>query len=358
MYSKANSEAEYMDLKTLWERTNDAINTIIRRDESSESGELLQPCIEAALNLGCIPRRASRSQRHNNPRCYLSSTAQEATQMSVAPKNSETVQYDGSSRLLPPRFGIPVPNSSSQFGSYYPSLVTPTNVNSTHLGSDSCSPILQDKTTPHEQMNHPPMSSCEFPLLPENFAISWQDKSFPMDSSPRLGGVYPLSYSTNHQMVESGFAFQYPQGSNSDAIMVSMPHVQPIPEAETGFLQNLLSGNNALDASNRPASGSLNLESTSENPPDMGYDLSLRLGPLPTPCLSVENSPTHEDAGSSSRDRSRLCDPSLSRMKTGHFDCSSSSPTQRDQRFCFFPGESSRTPWSAAQVNGVSRGKI
>jgi hypothetical protein len=35
-----------MDLKTLWERTNDAINTIIRRDESTENGKLLQPCIE------------------------------------------------------------------------------------------------------------------------------------------------------------------------------------------------------------------------------------------------------------------------------------------------------------------------
>ncbi|KAL8162032.1 hypothetical protein V2J09_013521 [Rumex salicifolius] len=71
MYSKANSEAEYMDPKTLLERVNDAIDTIIRRDEDSETGGLLQPCIEAALQLGCIPRRASRSQRNSNPRFYL-----------------------------------------------------------------------------------------------------------------------------------------------------------------------------------------------------------------------------------------------------------------------------------------------
>ncbi|KAG4136818.1 hypothetical protein ERO13_D07G032450v2 [Gossypium hirsutum] len=63
MYSKANSEAEYMDLKTLWDRTNDAINTIIRRNESTETGKVLQPCIEAALNLGCTARRTSRNQR-------------------------------------------------------------------------------------------------------------------------------------------------------------------------------------------------------------------------------------------------------------------------------------------------------
>uniref|UniRef100_A0A1J3IY13 Histone acetyltransferase n=1 Tax=Noccaea caerulescens TaxID=107243 RepID=A0A1J3IY13_NOCCA len=72
MYSKANSEAEYMDMKTLLDRTNDAINTIIRLDEATETGEFLKPCIEAALHLGCTPRRATRSQRNINPRCYLS----------------------------------------------------------------------------------------------------------------------------------------------------------------------------------------------------------------------------------------------------------------------------------------------
>ncbi|KAL7159061.1 hypothetical protein ABFS83_01G004000 [Erythranthe nasuta] len=71
MYSKANSEAEYSNLETLWDRVNDAINTIIRRDESTETGELLQPCIEAALHLGCTPRRSSRSERNNSPRHYL-----------------------------------------------------------------------------------------------------------------------------------------------------------------------------------------------------------------------------------------------------------------------------------------------
>lgn len=72
MYSKANSEAEYMDLKTLWDRTNDAINTIIRLDETTETGVFLQPCIEAALLLGCTPRKTSRSQRNITPSYYLS----------------------------------------------------------------------------------------------------------------------------------------------------------------------------------------------------------------------------------------------------------------------------------------------
>ncbi|KAL8170528.1 hypothetical protein V2J09_022332 [Rumex salicifolius] len=70
MYSKANSEAEYMDPKTIWERVNDAIDTIIRQHESDEIGKFLQPCIEASLNLGCIPRRAMRSQKNASPRSY------------------------------------------------------------------------------------------------------------------------------------------------------------------------------------------------------------------------------------------------------------------------------------------------
>ena len=35
-----------MNLETVWERLNDAVNTIIRRDEHSETGELLPPCVE------------------------------------------------------------------------------------------------------------------------------------------------------------------------------------------------------------------------------------------------------------------------------------------------------------------------
>lgn len=39
-------QAEYVDLKTLRDRVNDAIDTIIRKEDATESGDLLQPCIE------------------------------------------------------------------------------------------------------------------------------------------------------------------------------------------------------------------------------------------------------------------------------------------------------------------------
>ncbi|CAH8373743.1 unnamed protein product [Eruca vesicaria subsp. sativa] len=77
MYSKANSEEEYTDAETMWNRVSDAVDTIIRRDESTETGPLLPPCVEAALNLGCIAVRASRSQRHSNVRTYLCPKIQE-----------------------------------------------------------------------------------------------------------------------------------------------------------------------------------------------------------------------------------------------------------------------------------------
>ncbi|TKY73172.1 hypothetical protein E2542_SST01922 [Spatholobus suberectus] len=85
IYSKANSEAEYLNPDTLLDRLNDAINTIIRRNETTETGELLPPCVEAALNLGCKAVRTSRSDRHNNPRTYLASRNQQHP-CSVSPK--------------------------------------------------------------------------------------------------------------------------------------------------------------------------------------------------------------------------------------------------------------------------------
>ncbi|CAJ1973712.1 unnamed protein product [Sphenostylis stenocarpa] len=81
IYSKANSEVEYMDLGTLLNRANDAIDTIIRCDEHAETGQYMRPCIEAALSLGCSLTKSSRSQR-NNQRCYLNRNTEEVHNLS------------------------------------------------------------------------------------------------------------------------------------------------------------------------------------------------------------------------------------------------------------------------------------
>lgn len=40
-----------MNTDTLWDRANDAINTIIRRDEGTETEGLLPPCVEGIIVL-------------------------------------------------------------------------------------------------------------------------------------------------------------------------------------------------------------------------------------------------------------------------------------------------------------------
>ncbi|XP_050220326.1 uncharacterized protein LOC126670598 [Mercurialis annua] len=153
MYSKANSEAEYMDLKTLWDRTNDAINTIIRRDESTETGDLLQPCIEAALNLGCTPRRTSRSQRNCNPRCYLTPGSQDPNTLTPGMPNQ-----------------ISAPHCVANFSNF----VKPIVMNSTHPGFEIHNLLMATNT------------GC----------LSHYNQSFPIERYPvsNLYSTYPLYY--------------------------------------------------------------------------------------------------------------------------------------------------------------------
>ncbi|KAH7447303.1 hypothetical protein KP509_01G100900 [Ceratopteris richardii] len=68
LYSKANSERDYADVETLKSRLNDAVNTMIRREDSEEEGVYLVPCVEAALSLGCTPKKGPRGQRHGSSR--------------------------------------------------------------------------------------------------------------------------------------------------------------------------------------------------------------------------------------------------------------------------------------------------
>ncbi|KAI5073882.1 hypothetical protein GOP47_0011895 [Adiantum capillus-veneris] len=71
LYSKANSEGEYADVETLRSRLDDAVNTMIRREDGEEEGLYLVPCVEAALSLGCVPKKTPRSQRQGSSRQLL-----------------------------------------------------------------------------------------------------------------------------------------------------------------------------------------------------------------------------------------------------------------------------------------------
>ncbi|MBA0835892.1 hypothetical protein Goarm_008142 [Gossypium armourianum] len=181
MYSKANSEAEYMDIKTLWDRTNDAINTIIRRDESTETGELLQPCIEAALNLGCTARRTLRSQRNCSPRSYLNPGAQKA---------------EGTTQ------GNLITNSHCMAS--YSSFLKHTTVNMTDMGSEAQKHIAQNGNRGTDN-RHKEIKNTDSTFLEWNkfsYLTPPIDKS--LSSLPRSNRDAPLNPYSNERNLEGG----------------------------------------------------------------------------------------------------------------------------------------------------------
>ncbi|XP_004292983.1 PREDICTED: uncharacterized protein LOC101295200 [Fragaria vesca subsp. vesca] len=233
MYSKANSEAEYTDLKTLWDRANDAINTIIRRDESIETGEeFLQPCIEAALNLGCVARRASRSQRYSNPRCYLSPITSDVP--SVAEKGSQKDHTPHRSKF-----------------------VKPITINSSHLGSES---------------TKKPIS------VSENVPPCGYDQCSPRDTQATSNiPSYPLYYGNCPQFEELKHGF----------VSLPKPVSKPLEPARTSGVPNLFRSRDKPNYNTQKGAR----DCPDQTPDLVGCDLSLRLGSLSSQCPSSENNP-------------------------------------------------------------------
>ncbi|XP_054822396.1 uncharacterized protein LOC129320803 isoform X2 [Prosopis cineraria] len=254
MYSKANSEAEYLNPDTLWERLNDAINTIIRRDESTETGELLPPCVEAALNLGCKPVRASRSERHNNPRTYLSPRAQEP-----APGSPKAVVE------LRPQF------STLQSGN-------PLDLAKSQVAV-SALPISDSGKL--AQQNHRLMGSCNYPSSDTFPAARHQQLTMETNPSMNLGSVYPLYYGTQYESKQPGLKMTS-ENTSSDQIFVGTPIITPIPEpASFGQLQKLSYSRSQY-------------AEIQETPPERECDLSLRLGLSLHPCSNRDKSSARE----------------------------------------------------------------
>ncbi|XAR69380.1 hypothetical protein NMG60_11000930 [Bertholletia excelsa] len=219
MYSKANSEAEYMDLKTLYDRANDAINTIIRRDESSETGELLQPCIEAALTLGCTPRKASRSQRNDSPICYLSASNLESiaseSPSSIPKQNDHTTnRFPFLSGDFPNMPCLPVEaHQSSNLCSVYPLYYATNQIQlqlaSSQFGFSICPNSNSKKSQPVETKNLQALLSSGLDVVKEVSRGDLRDNSEnPLgngcDLSLRLGLVsVPRTNTENSLPLES-----------------------------------------------------------------------------------------------------------------------------------------------------------
>ncbi|KAL6534098.1 hypothetical protein OROHE_013931 [Orobanche hederae] len=231
MYSKANSEAEYSDLKTLWDRVNDAINTIIRSDDSTETGEqLLQPCIEAALHLGCTPRRSSRSQRNDSPRYYLRPEAPQNASVSVTNDTPNTKPYENHKTISPIML-------------HCPQLATLNTLN-------PLNPCVQGDN--HSFQNRTSNYVRKFPVLSKNKAqaSTWS--------------VYPLYYNNPLQLDEPKLCPSKPLNSSSH-----------------------------LDASDFISPS--NDESTSARAQEIECDLTLRLGSPVAPHSGTGNNCPSQD---------------------------------------------------------------
>ncbi|KAG7578481.1 hypothetical protein ISN45_Aa03g026620 [Arabidopsis thaliana x Arabidopsis arenosa] len=204
MYSKANSEEEYTDADTMWNRVNDAIDTIIRRDESTETGPLLPPCVEAALNLGCIAVRASRSQRHSSVRTYLGPKLQESVSATTnePPYHHEYHQQAQQSSTKPSQTAqaaIPVDvldNSNKR-------VATPRGY-----------PFLHESM----QMHQKPLAIRQ----------GTSTAPGPAPAPVNLGSVYPLYYGGNNQTQQADMPFRVPEAP----IIIGMPiGIKPPEEA-------------------------------------------------------------------------------------------------------------------------------
>ncbi|KAK8595677.1 hypothetical protein V6N12_064191 [Hibiscus sabdariffa] len=288
MYSKANSEAEYTNPETLWDRVNDAINTIIRRDESTETGELLPPCVEAALNLGCYPVRASRSQRHCNPRTYLTPRAPE--HVPATPRILDKGSEERCPQLLPVQSG-------SQFARIG------TNVNSNVS-------VSQANRNRHG-----------YPFQSEN-CPSGHDQLTETNTPPNLGQVYPLYYGVHYQNAESQTGSPVQENISPDTIIVGRPIGTSILEpAERGSLQNFFSSD--VDVGGKRI-GQQDIRHTHEKSFAKECDLSLRLGLFSDPCMQVRKNSICE-----AKDVGLSCTQGGGELNDAF--------QQTSKEFCFFP---------------------
>lgn len=321
MYSKANSEAEYVDLETLWDRVNDAVNTIIRKEDNNETGELLQPCIEAALSLGCIAVRASRSQRHNNPRTYLTPRAQEPT--TAPPRVFDNTANERCTQL-------PLCQPGNQL-----TFARPTTANSY---------LLVPESDRHVTQNHNPNPPRSFPFLYENLPPRIAQPVAMESNTPlNLGSVYPLYYGTHYHSEESSTGLRTSENENaSNTIFVGTPvGTSILKHSKQGVLQNLFSSGSGECALNRFTQA--DIRDACVKATETECDLSLQLGLSTGLFTSMGKNAASEtiDVGSCSSDEGEKC--------------SYLSP-QKGKEICFFPRKAGFDPSDSCSSERNSKG--
>ncbi|PRQ59816.1 hypothetical protein RchiOBHm_Chr1g0374351 [Rosa chinensis] len=168
----------------------------------TETGDLLPPCVEAALNLGCVAVRASRSQCHSNPRSYHISRPQE-------PPSPPTRILDRPSDERRPPFSPPHhPGNQSNFA-------RPSAVSSAHLVPEAHSHANQGSNLTNPR---------HYPFSLENVPGGHnQVTTMSTNNQLNLGSVYPLCYGSHYQTEASQLGPQVPENAHSGTIYVEFP---------------------------------------------------------------------------------------------------------------------------------------
>lgn len=195
-------------------------------------------CFSAALNLGCVPVRASRSQRLNNPRTYLRSAYQGYC--------GHMLQNENDMECNPDLMHAQASNVS---------MLNPLNVDSPYLVWD-CS--RRDALNTDQCLD-----------------IGSRGSSIAVENSTPLNraSVYPLYYGMSFKPEVSPLSFH--EVIKSDPIFVGVPIFSSGESAEARRLQNLFPSGQVRNLAEETCNPTP-IENEGKQP--MGFDLSLRLG--------------------------------------------------------------------------------
>lgn len=199
----------------------------------------------AALNLGCVPVRASRSQRHSNPRSYLTPRGQDP-----------------------------------------PPTLSPNKCNTSRSLQS-----LPAQTSNQPNYPQPEVAPYSYPVLYENTQSKYnQLRNVEANSVPSLGSVYPLYYGNHFPAEKSQVGLGVPENPSYDSILVGTP-------VGTSFAEGPGVGSSLSLLSHGKTSNSINIVEPRDSSGKRACDLSLRLGLSSEQCNSTERS--SGDAGSS-----------------------------------------------------------
>lgn len=257
----------------------------------------------AALNLGCIPVRASRSQRHNNPRCYLT------------PRPPDPRNPDAPMNHLPPSRPDP--------------MLCPNQIHTTRLETMNSGLVISECNPGHVMEKHslagPAAVTTTFPLFYENSSSCRGDRAINVDSSsraPDLGAVYPLYHGFHFRSGEVQSVSDSPRG-NANTILVGRPvGTSGADPKQANVTQDLLSQENLRSN----FCGRMGYVKTGKRlSAGEKCDLSLRLSLSLEPPVNVKGTLDCE----SEDDDDSWCSLEDSML--------SASPMDNSQEFCFFP---------------------